>query len=91
MGAALAMAKDTTSVGSGGRADKATVAAPEALESGACGRAGGAGAKRPLHGKAWDGVNTPLGKGERVLIGSERMQPCKGNRQDGACRQRERV
>jgi len=79
VGTALAMAKDTAGVGSGGRADKATVAAPKALESGACGRAGGAGAKRPPHGKAWDGVDAQLGKGEQALIGSERMQPCKGN------------
>jgi len=45
MGAALAMAEDTTGIGSGGGADKATIAAPEALESRACGGAGEQGLK----------------------------------------------
>jgi len=45
MGAALAIAKDTSGVRSGRGADKASVAAPEAFESGAYGGAGGAGAK----------------------------------------------
>ena len=43
MGAALAMAEGTASVRSAGRADKATVAAPEALGPRAYGRAGGGG------------------------------------------------
>jgi len=51
VGAALAIAKDTSGIGSGGGADKASVAAPEAFESGAYGGAGGAGAKAT----AWRG------------------------------------
>jgi len=45
MGAALAIAKDTSSIRSGGRADKASIAAPKAFKSGAYSGAGGAGAK----------------------------------------------
>ena len=45
MGAALSMTKGAAGVGSAGGADKATVAAPEALGPGADGRAGRAGAK----------------------------------------------
>ena len=52
MGAALAIAKGTSSIGSDGGADKATVAAPKALESRAYGRARGAGAKAT----AWQGL-----------------------------------
>ena len=51
MGAALAIAKDTSGVRSGGGADKASVAAPKAFESRAYGGAGGAGAKAT----AWRG------------------------------------
>ena len=47
--------------------------------------------QRPPHGKAWDGVDAPMGKGEQALIRSERMQPRKGNQQDGAHRERERA
>jgi len=52
VGTALAIAKDTSGVGSGGRADKASIAAPKAFESGAYGGAGGAGAKAT----AWRGL-----------------------------------
>ena len=52
MGAALAIAKGTSGIRSDGRADKATVAAPKALESRAYGRAGGAGVKAT----AWQGL-----------------------------------
>ena len=45
MSTALAIAESTSSVGSDGKTDKATVAAPKALESRAYGGAGGAGAK----------------------------------------------
>ena len=45
MGAALAIAGGTSGIGSGGGAEKASIAEPKALESGAYGRAGGAGAK----------------------------------------------
>ena len=44
-------------------------------------------ARRPLHGKARDGVDAPLGKGEQVLIGSKRMRPSRGSRRDWACRE----
>jgi len=40
VGAALAIAKDTSGVRSGGGADKASIAAPKAFESGAYGGAG---------------------------------------------------
>jgi len=52
MGTALAIAKGTSSVGSDSVADKATIAAPKALESRAYGGAGGAGAKAT----AWRGL-----------------------------------
>jgi len=52
MGTALAIAKGTSGIGSGGGADKASVAAPKALESRAYGRAGGAGVKAT----AWQGL-----------------------------------
>ena len=43
LGAALAMAKGTASIGSAGRADKATIAASEALRPWAYGKAEGEG------------------------------------------------
>jgi hypothetical protein len=43
MGTALAMAKGTASIRSADRADKATTAAPKALEPSMYDRAGGAG------------------------------------------------
>jgi len=52
MGAALAIAKDTSGIRSGGGADKASIAAPEAFESRAYGGAGGAGVKAT----AWQGL-----------------------------------
>jgi len=55
MGAALAMAKDTSDVGSAGRADKATIAASEALGPRVYGGAGGQ-YERLLHGK----IDAPL-------------------------------
>jgi len=51
VGAALAIAKDTSGIGSGGGADKASIAAPKAFESGVYGGAGGAGVKAT----AWQG------------------------------------
>ena len=45
MGTALAIAGGTSGVRSGGGADEASIAEPEALESGAYGGAGGAGTK----------------------------------------------
>jgi len=51
VGAALAIAKDTSGIGSGGGADKASIAAPKAFESRVYGQAGGAGAKAT----AWQG------------------------------------
>ena len=58
MGTALAIAKGTSGVRSGGRVDKASIAAPKALESGAYGGAGGAGAKATT----WQG----LGQSQRT-------------------------
>ena len=52
LGAALAIAKGTLGIRSGGGADKASIAAPEVLESGAYSRAGGAGVKAT----AWQGL-----------------------------------
>ena len=69
MGTALAMAKGTASVGSAGRADKATIAASEALGPLAYGRAGGEGkCKKPPQGDAWHWVNAPLQEGKRVPV-----------------------
>jgi len=87
VGAALAMAKSTSGVGSASGADKATVAVPKALESGAYGRAGRIGAERPLHGKAWRGVDAPSQKAEQALVGLERIELRKGNRRVGARRE----
>ena len=72
MGAALAMAEGTSSVGSAGRADKATVAASEALGPRAYGRAGGGSAKG-LHMARPSMGSTPR-KGERAPVESERMR-----------------
>lgn len=58
VGTALAMAKGTSGVGSAGRADKTTAAAPEALGPRAYGRAGEGKCDRPLHGEAWHRANT---------------------------------
>jgi len=63
MGAALTRAKDTSSIGSAGGADKATVAASKALGPRAFGGAGGQ-CKRLPHGKAWHGINAPPRKGK---------------------------
>jgi len=53
LGAALAMAEGTTGVGSAGGADKATVAASEALRPWAYGKAGGEGkCETSLRGEA---------------------------------------
>jgi len=64
--AALAMAKGPAGVGSAGGADKATVAAPEALGPGAYGRARGGRCERPSHGEAWHGADAPRQEGERA-------------------------
>jgi len=65
VGAALAMAEGTASIGSAGRADKATIAASEALWPLAYGRAGGEGkCEKPLQGDAWHRVDTPLQEGK---------------------------
>ena len=73
MGAALVMAKGTSGVGSAGGADKATVAASEALGPRVYGEAGGM-CKRPPHDEAWHGIDAPPRKGKRVPVESERMQ-----------------
>ena len=44
--------------------------------------------QRPPHGEIWDGVDAPLGKGEQAIIGPKGMRPGRGNRQDGARRER---
>jgi len=56
--AALAMAEDTTSVRSAGKAEKAITAKSKALEPGAYGKAGSR-CKWPLPGKAGHGIETP--------------------------------
>ena len=58
MGTALAMAEGTSGIGSAGRADKATAAAPKALGHGAYGGAGEGRCNRPLHGEAWHRADT---------------------------------
>jgi len=55
MGAALAMAKGTSSIGSAGRAKKATTATPEALEHEA-----GSRHERPPQSEAWHRAETLL-------------------------------
>ena len=57
--AALAMAEGTTGVKSAGRAEKATAAKSEALESGAYGKAGSR-REGPLHGGAWAALSNQL-------------------------------
>jgi len=69
MGAALAMAEDTSNVRSAGRADNATVAASEALGPRVYGGAGGQYERLP-HGK----INAPLRKGEQAPVESERRR-----------------
>jgi len=69
VGAALAMAEDTSGVGSAGGADKATVAASEALGPRAYGGAGGQ-YKRLPHGE----IDAPLRKGEQAPVESERWR-----------------
>jgi len=65
VGAALAMAEGTAGVGSAGGADKATIAASEALGPSAYGRAGGEGkCEKPPQGDAWHWVDALLRKGE---------------------------
>jgi len=63
VGAALAMAEGTAGVGSASGADKATVAAPEALGPGAYGGAGGACVNR--HRMVRPGIG-PMHRGERA-------------------------
>ena len=71
MGAALAMAEGTAGVGSAGRADKATVAASEALRAWVYGKVGGEGkCEMSPQGEAWHRVDTPLREGEQVPVES---------------------
>jgi len=63
VGAALAMAEGAAGVGSAGGADKATVAAPEALGPRAYDRAGGGRCERPPHE-----VDASLREGERARV-----------------------
>jgi len=60
--AALAMAKDTTSIKSAGKAEKAITTKSEALEPGAYGKVGSR-CKWPLQGKAGHGTETPPQEG----------------------------
>jgi len=87
VGAALSTAEDAAGVGSGGRADKATVAAPEALGPGAYGGAGGC--EMPPHGKAWREVDAPLREGERASVECDRGALTRwGPRKEGPVRTR---
>ena len=62
MSAALAMAENTASVGSAGKAEKAIAAKSKALEPGAYGKAGSR-CKWPLPGEAGHGTETPPQEG----------------------------
>jgi len=70
VGAALAIAEGTSGVGSGGGADKASIAAPEALESGVYGRAGGAGAKAT----AWRGLGRSRRTSGKGRVSAHRVE-----------------
>ena len=74
LGAALAMAEGTAGVGSAGGADKATVAASDALGPRAYGKGGGGG---------MCGVNVPLREREWVLVEPKGMWPRKGTNGHG--------
>ena len=78
MGAALAMAKGTSSVGSTGGAKKATAATPKALEHEAYNEAGSRH-ERPPQSEAWHRAETPPWEGEQVFDEPERKRPSEGH------------
>jgi len=94
VGAALATAKGTSSIGSTGGAKKATTATPKALENEAYNEAGSRH-ERPLQSKAWHRAKTPLREGEQVFNKPERKRLSEGHPQaedaeGGTCQDTER-
>ena len=96
MGAALAMAEGAASIGSAGRADKATIAVSEAVGPKAHGRAEGAGAKGHCVARPGIGLMNCYERATKRLLsqkewdiirGTDKMGPTEG----GACQNTERM